>query len=89
MNRMEEGSGSEQSIAAYVAREGDTVTVDTELERTTEFYVAGDGLLHASTSSTDGVTVTRVYVNGKRLTDVPEELFELVMDGLYDEGYTS
>ena len=65
------------------------MTVDTELERTTEFYVDVDGSLRASTSSTPGVSVQRIYVNGQRLTDVSDDRYELVMDGLYDEGYTS
>ena len=80
---------SEARHAAYSLEPEDTVTVDTELERTTEFYVDADGLLRASTSSTPGVSVQRIYVNGQRLTDVPEDLYEKVMDGLYDEGYTS
>ncbi len=81
---------SEPTSAATKLEPEDRVTVDTELERVTEFYVAEDGLLKADTSSTPGVTVTRIYLNGKPVPeDLYDDLYELVMGGLYDEGYSS
>lgn len=67
---------------------GVIVTVHTTLERVTDYMVDDVGDLMFSTSSTPGVEIMYVLVDGDRVS--PDESFhETLLDCLYDEGYTS